>query len=144
MSILTDIEKIHSPSFGATLLGFFLMFAPGISYIFFFERELIMGIDVFKLLLLSIAIFAPFFILNFFCAAIQKMHENRFNQDNAFFATFVGLIFSAAVLYLALLPAYLFDISFRNTILGALGLQLIIFVLSCVGAYTHSRERQVK
>lgn len=136
MTWLSDIEKIKDPSFALAFLGSLMIFAPGISYIFFFLREMITNLDIFKLLFLSIAIIAPFFLLNFFCYATWCLVRKKDPKTTVFISMMFSLMLPAFILYMALLIAYIAGLDFRHTILGAVAFQIIISALFC---YTISK-----
>jgi hypothetical protein len=143
-----DIEKIRHPMFGAAILGALLIFAPGLSYLFQFERWVVIDLDIFKILSLAIALIAPFVVFNtIFLAVFVTNSENKNSDRNkgrstepsvVFLAIFISLFLSAAILYLGFGVAYLLnkDLSFaiRVDVLLQL-LLLVIYILGIISIY---------
>ena len=60
------------------IIGFIL---PGVLFIFVWNRTLFLEIDVFKLILLSISISLPFFIVNLFIIIISNIVKEKLDND---------------------------------------------------------------
>src|SRR4051812_39403579 len=99
MSILSELEKIKDATFGAVFLCLTLLIAPGFGLIFIFKRELLIQLDIIKLVILSISIQMPFLLTNFVVAA---MNEKSPSSNTVFNCLILAIILSGTLLYLGL------------------------------------------
>lgn len=144
MSFLSEIERIKEETFGVAIIATILLIVPGLTFIFYFSRELFIALDIIKLVLLSISLIAPFLFVNFIIfATISESNKSglRGSKENVFMALTVSLIFSAAILYITLLMAYFFEFSFRTSLGWASGLQLILVLLFVFGTVKNLQKK---
>ncbi len=129
MNFLSEIDKIKEESFSAAVLNTILLIAPGLTFILHFSKELLITLDVLKLILLSISFIAPLLIINFILVTIisDKMAFPDIKHDKGavFIIITLALLFSASILYIALFFGYILNLSFRITIIFVLCLQFI-------------------
>ncbi len=60
MSFFDGIEKIKKKEFGFGLFGMLMLISPGFLAIFYYQRNLFIELDFFKLIMLSIAFVSPY------------------------------------------------------------------------------------
>ena len=142
MSFLAEIDKIRGRSFNLAIWGLLLFFAPGFSFLMFFFPEYVRSLEVFKLVFISASILSPFLILNIFSVfgLFEVTHEKDLFGD-LFACTFLSLMFSAGMLYITLLIAFIFTLSFQECVYISLLLQTLLSVVS-IFAFKRSRARK--
>lgn len=138
---IKDLDNIKEPMFGAALLSALLMFSPGISYLFIYGRWTFTSLDILKILSLSLAILAPFFILNATFLAIFTSHseEKRKTQHKdatnpvLFISIFLSLFLSSTLLYLGLGVSYFLNKDFHFAILVDSIVQVALLIVYIIG-----------
>ncbi|MCP4489407.1 MAG: hypothetical protein GY820_19160 [Gammaproteobacteria bacterium] len=116
---LTDEVKSIDSSTATIIAVFFLCFvAPGALIIFHFEREMFIGLETFKLLLLSISLSAPGFFVPYFITFITTrvlQHQKVIVKDQLGSSSSwyrVHGVNNAINLYLILFVSYVFSLEF--------------------------------
>ena len=128
MSVITDLEKFDSGAF-LKFLNLLLFITPGSAIIYHFHKTLLVNLDVLKVILLSMSITLPLFLIMFFTIGIMDTLIGSKNDNNdaeiMFIFTLVALIILDAILYLWLLAAYLWELSTFVYMVGVLATVLI-------------------
>lgn len=129
MTILSEIEKIKEEVFGIIIIDLILFIAPGLTFIFYFSKELFLTIDVIKLILLSISFITPFLLVNFILSTILvEGGKSKGNKENVFISFSMSLLLSTMILYISLFVAYFLKFSFKTTLIWAIIFQLILIL----------------
>ncbi|MFZ2167510.1 MAG: hypothetical protein WAV50_01420 [Minisyncoccia bacterium] len=149
MAWIEELQNIRHPMFGAALLGGLLIFAPGLSYLFFFERALFIQLETIKILTLSVAIIAPFFIFNTILFAYpvslseKRTGNTKANQENptAFISILLSLFVSGAVLYIGLAASYFLSEGLQLALTVGMVLQALLTAGLVLPAVTEARKK---
>lgn len=141
MSILSEIEKIKDETFGVAIIDGILLIIPGLTFIFYFSKELFLALDIVKLILLSISLMTPFLLLNIVILAIFLESNSRGAKENVFMSLTLSLIISAVLLYIVLLSAYVLKLSFGKALILACSIQLILELFILFGIIKNRQKK---
>ena len=135
MSILDDIKSIEPKHMLLVVSIFIAAVAPGLMLILIFMPEFIPGLDVVKLILLSLSLTLPLILINFFisfswnAATIESSNPSS-KEDQFTLVLLVACLFTAATTYPSILLAYIFGLHFI-TLLFVIG--VFEFILFAIG-----------
>ena len=140
MSLISDIEKIN---FKTTAIFFFFVFmiSPGILYFYLLRKDLLIALDVVKLVLVSISLICPWFILNFIGITTQREFLKKNKDDKDIILCFaIATLFSFGFLLIAIILWYKFSgFLLRFEIIkfsGCIDLIILFEILFCLSLIT--------
>jgi len=126
-----DLDKFKSITWLTLLLLIVTLIFPGILFVFSFNRELFLKLDLIKLILLGVAITTPIWLLNSFIMSIMSK-EAISENENLQLTGIVGSIISIPILYLPILINFFFNITSRTGVIILLSIQLCIIIFSII------------
>ena len=133
MSFFSEIEKIREQNFSFVVLGVILFLAPGFSYVFLYFRDLLISLDIFKLILLALSLSTPFFMINIFTVHVTDDATVTKDLSRDLFAKLLfSVIISSVIIYFTLLLVYLFKLPSRAFMYVALSIQAFILALTII------------
>jgi L-asparagine transporter-like permease len=110
MAIISDLEKLSSRNLFFYFLLITALISAGFLLIFVFCNDLFIRLDIFKSLLLSVAVTSPINILNSFLAlAFASFSEDETVEDRLFSTLIVGSVFTILFLYLIIILKLFFN-----------------------------------
>jgi hypothetical protein len=140
-----DLHKIKSITFVTFMLFCITIICPGIMFVFLFSRELFLETDTFKLILLSVSITTPIFLINsFLITLIQEPEINDNIDENLQITTIFGNIISLPIIYIPLIVKLFFDISLQCGVSIVIGLEFVIFLLVYTLNRLYSKSKDKK
>lgn len=110
---------------GATLI-FVGAICPGFLTVFLFRPELISSLDTLKLLVLSLSLTLPVFIVN---VALTGTTPAAMKLDNKIVEALIGLFFTACVFYTTIIISYFFGLGFKPFLIVMAIVQVIVGVV---------------
>ncbi|MGO4096468.1 hypothetical protein AB2327_18035, partial [Vibrio cholerae] len=141
MTLISDLKNVDG-FFTTTLLVLFLsLIAPGVLIIYLFLPELFVKIDVFKLVLLSVSLALPTFILNGALAPLVLDLKSDGTVDFQMVSILSG-IFSSILLYSCLVISYAERLEFSGFLRCAFFLEIIFVLFFCSCGFFRNRKQQ--
>lgn len=116
MTFLDGIEKLRPKAFLIYLSAFSSSLLPGLATLFVLKQGLFVSLETTKLVLLSLAISLPLFLLNFLLTSALDFEELK-GDDLDNIAILGGAVLSSIQLYLAVILAHLFALNFNEFLL---------------------------
>jgi hypothetical protein len=129
------LKSLADGKFILSLLCLLLLFVPGVTYIFYFNSNLFINLDLIKVILLSLAFVTPFIFINFLFLIINSIKNYLdSNLNSEFFSLFtLSVVYSGILIYTSLIFTYFFQLSFKNSVIICLILELIsMFIIGLV------------
>ena len=128
MISIENFDHVTKGPFVMTIFEVMLLFGPGALFLFYFRSELYFTLDIFKILLLSVAIALPSILscilLNFSYAIVKDL--NLTNDNSAFNLLLAGLFFSTLGFLSASLLSHWFHWDLSQAIFAAVVMGLAI------------------
>lgn len=121
MSLFQDIREIKTEQFAAYVIIFLAVIAPGLLMIYLFEIELFKSLETLKLIIFAMAISLPLPAINTMLSGHIDKEEEPEIHDHVFLNTFI----SFAGIYLAILSAYIFSLTFKQFLLIIAALEIV-------------------
>lgn len=146
MNIFKDLDKLKNKSF-AILFGTLLLIASGIQAIFFFDYNLFINLDVFKLILLSITfglglVIIPFITIVAWVTASEDKELHKLSEMPIIYA--VTAPFAYFLSSISLLISYLFGLSFKTYVIMIIillvSIEMFIFLTNLYMNYSDKRK----
>lgn len=130
-----DFHKLKPITFVTVVLIFLATICSGLLFIFVFSRKLFIEIDTFKLLLLSLSITTPFWLVNSaMVAIISKDSKVDDVYDNIQITSLFGSFFSIPVFCVPILIKIFTDISIQygvgSVFLSEFAMVVILLLIS--------------
>lgn len=137
-----DLDKVKPTSIAMVILTVFVTVIPGSLFLFLFNRELFMDVDSFKLILLSLAITLPFFVINTLIYLIWEGGLGESNESDGFqIGVLSGSIITVPVVYLPLLWKLFFVLEWKCAVLVMAGLEILLFCFVVFFESSHSKNK---
>ncbi|OGO79785.1 MAG: hypothetical protein A2Y21_11995 [Clostridiales bacterium GWC2_40_7] len=125
MSIIEDIRNTHPSQFFYAMIGFAGVLAPGFLTLYLFKPNLIIAIDVFKLLFFSASLIIPVVLLNFFTIFFWRKRTKDSSISKILFS---AVLTTAMVMFVSLFVAYTFNLSFKRFFLIGVPLDVVLLL----------------
>ena len=139
-----DLNKIHSTTWMTVVFVVLSTFCPGILYIYCFNADLFLSLDIIKLILLASSISTPFWLLNIFLVGIDgSVKIDSASSYDFKFNIFLGSILTIPIFAIPTLLKIFFDIQVKTGVLMSIILQTLI-VLFVIFTGDSSKKRRLK
>ena len=142
MSFISEAEKITEANFLFVLLDAIFLVSPGLLVVFHFNRELFLGLDSIKLILLSIASTLPLVCWNIILLTylIYKGKIEADERKEVFFTFSFSLAATSFIIYFLLFISYLFPLSLRTSLFTLLGIEVVLTITLLVINWRAARK----
>ncbi|WP_439488504.1 hypothetical protein [Algoriphagus sp.] len=125
-----DINKISPLSIMTIVMIFFATVSPGALFLFVYAREMFLGMDTFKIILLSFGITGPFWLLNTFPYILwERSLIKELKSNSSLIACIAGTIWTVPIVYFPFVSYFFFGWGARKTCLIMIALELIMLVV---------------
>ncbi|MEZ9185378.1 hypothetical protein AB4158_14410 [Vibrio splendidus] len=137
MTLLTEIKSVDGHFTSTVLVLFLSLIAPGVLTIYLFLPELFEKLDGLKFVLFSTSLSLPVFIVNGFVTRLCEPQEE--DVDFQVTGIIAGLL-SSAIMFLSLIAAYLYELSFRDFLTILAVAEIICFLIAVVNYNKNLRK----
>ena len=131
-----NLEKISGPTFFSAFLVVFGSMMPGFLFIFIFDPKLFFSTDIFRLIVLAIAISVPLMMMNALIvlqlinAANKKdIIETQDSNVKQALILFLGSLVSMPVMCISILIGYFADMKVKQGVLTIIIAEIILIVI---------------
>jgi hypothetical protein len=141
MNFVDDFKKLKRVEIMHFSILFLALIASGFLLIYLYRIDLLISLSTLKLIIFSISLSSPIYILNYLLVAYHEDYEDK--QKKAEKADTISMIsssFSFVIMNFTTLFAYLFDLSFKYYILSIFVIEIILFII----AYMDSLAKKKK
>ncbi|MBM4149125.1 MAG: hypothetical protein FJ224_08775, partial [Lentisphaerae bacterium] len=118
MTLLEQIKDLKSEDIFIASVFFLSSVAPGSLIIYHFKPQLFLDCNVFKLLILAVALTLPFSLVNYFFVQLSPWYRKNVVPADSESAFFLGMTVTMGVVYGSFLATYLSHGSFRDWMSG--------------------------
>jgi hypothetical protein len=141
---LHKIRQITWATLGIFIVG---IISSGALFIFLFNKNLFLSIDLARLIILSLSITGPLWIINsmtiiFFDLLVDEGDEA--GADDLQVLGILGSVMCFPVIYVPILVKFFFEVSLETGVIIALVIEFIIVVLAFVEHKIESRKKKSK
>ena len=129
--MLKDIINSEPPILLVYFILIFSALCPGVLVIYYFNPSLLLSIDIFKVILFTVALFLPFLVINFFVGFFgffSLLSKNPSYKLKPINMAFIPCLYSMFIMYFSLIICYLFNLSFKGFLLCSFICEFIISV----------------
>jgi len=138
-----DLNKIKSMTWATVVFIVVTIIISGVLFIFSFNRELFFKTELVKLILLSISITAPIWLLNT-VLVLLFVKPIIPNDEDLQGCVITGCIISIVVIYLPILVKFFFNITTHTGVIILLILQFCFSIIGFVSYYIESRSPKTR
>ncbi len=145
-----DIDKIKAFPVITFLTLFCGVFISGFLFIYVFNDEIFLSLDLFRLTALAVSITIPLFSINGFLIlmGLTKDEENAPNNDafhRAFAASmYLGSLMTIPVIYISILIGYFFELTEKQGILLAIIIEVTLLISVSILIFHDSSKTKKK
>ena len=143
MTWLSEIRELKGQHILRGMIGFLAVLGPGFLTLYHYHPELIEKYDVLKLALFSAALTVPVIFLNFIVMLVARslaraLKKQADTEDSAEIGDLLAAAFflSMAVLYAALVVAYLWRLTFLKMLFVAAGAEVLFGFTAIISEVT--------
>lgn len=127
---IKDIQDIKTSTWFNIVITCLATFLPGTLYLYLFNKDLLIELDIFKILLLTTALFIPVWVLNFVLSIIIifRLKCPGLNLEINFLFP-ISLIMTIISSYISIFFAWVNPSYFNNSIIIT---EIILFIISII------------
>ena len=144
MGLLSEIEKIKNADVLITIFAFIFLIVPGAMVMFLFVEDIFLQIDIFKLILISLAIMSPFVFFNLFVVDelfVRKRVEKDSSKDDEIFLCFMfSSIFTGSVFLGLIFGVYSSGGQLVHLVLTTFVLEFVVCIFCAVMAWKRQNK----
>jgi hypothetical protein len=135
MSILSELDKTTSKTF-VIFLDLLFLIVPGFLIWFYFYPDIFIKLDTIKLVLLSVAIILPFFIVNLICIFALMMSsprsDKKFDVNDEIVGYTFSIICSNIIIYTIFLLGYFLKLKFKEALIVDIIIEIVIVLVTII------------
>ena len=136
MSAIEDIKNLKIEHFAIYSIVFLSIIAPGLLLIYLYKPFYLESFGILQLILFSAALSLPMPTVNTFLTIILAQAE----QDDLEGHVIINMIFSFIGLYIAIMISYLWLLSFKQFLITASVLEVIILIIFAIDRYDEKKK----